>query len=828
MGSRIGFGVVAMGLSILASAAVVAQAEDPATLQERALARLERYRDHLRKTGDPRALAAELAQAEAELSASYKTFLDRGELAPAALSLIKTAAIYAFEMDKQRSLYLEALELARRAGHIAHQAKALLLLGHLELARLGELEAARSHLEPALELSAESGDRELLCQAHHFLGSLHLAVGNPIAAAESYERALALATELDDPWNLYLIHAGRYEVFLALALRCEYETWFDSCRQDLRKASEEIRVAISIAESNGWSFVVASAENLNTAVDEVEQAMVGWETALTLPDDARVFDQIPLSGPDAESRAEHLQWWREFQRQVQASPLASWPDDDAETTYLQALLQEDGEAALALHLRAVEQLEAQRGEIGSESARGAFLLDKMNIYYRPILHLLDRGRRAEAFDLLERSKSRALADLLATARIEVADPGERRIYGEAMRLGADVAGLRRKLFGLRNQAAAEAEIVAVEKELQRLEVDDGRLRGRMAEETPRLLSLLAATPAPLEDVQRSMRQEGYEILSYLLVDPGLVVVWYVGADAIHVRYVFPMLRTRLGEKIKKLRDSVKDRNAHFDHQTAGELYLLLIAPVLEWVRSSHLVIIPHGELHSVPFQVFQAPDGSFLGERFEISYAPSASILMGLDAKESLAGGRLLAIANPEIAEAPSEVKAIAALYPERHKVMSGELAREADVKAWAGDYDLLHLSVHGDFKGASPLQSHLELAPGAGDDGRLTAAEMFALPLGGARLVVLSACETGLAEVTHANELLGMIRALLYAGAGRLVLTSWRVDAASTALWMETFYREVRSAPASLAARSALLAVKQDPRFEQPYYWGPFLVIGR
>ena len=71
-------------------------------------------------------------------------------------------------------------------------------------------------------------------------------------------------------------------------------------------------------------------------------------------------------------------------------------------------------------------------------------------------------------------------------------------------------------------------------------------------------------------------------------------------------------------------------------------------------------------------------------------------------------------------------------------------------------------------------------------------------------------------------------MRALLYAGANTLVLSSWAIDADSTALWMETFYREAQSRPPAGAARLAIAAVRRDPRRSHPYYWAPFLLTGR
>jgi CHAT domain-containing protein len=155
-------------------------------------------------------------------------------------------------------------------------------------------------------------------------------------------------------------------------------------------------------------------------------------------------------------------------------------------------------------------------------------------------------------------------------------------------------------------------------------------------------------------------------------------------------------------------------------------------------------------------------------------------------------------------------------------------LARESDVKAWSRDFDVIHLAVHGKFNAVEPMLSHLSLAAGGGDDGRLTAAEMFGLPLDKARLVVLSACETGRAEATHGNEILGMLRALMYAGAGTLVLSRWKVDSAATSLWMQSFYQAAASTTLPEAARTALMKVKSNPEYKHPYYWAAFTMTGR
>jgi CHAT domain-containing protein len=203
-------------------------------------------------------------------------------------------------------------------------------------------------------------------------------------------------------------------------------------------------------------------------------------------------------------------------------------------------------------------------------------------------------------------------------------------------------------------------------------------------------------------------------------------------------------------------------------------------------------------------------------------------VFLGLKQAEPIKQGNLLAIADPDIEAAPMEVEAIAQLYTGRNKVLSESLATESEAKAWVGDYDIVHMSIHGVFDAAEPLFSYLKLAPGAGDDGRLTAAEIFGLPLAKARLVVLSACETGKAGITHGDEVIGLVRALLYAGAASLVLSQWEVDAESTSLWMQTFYREAQTKPLAEAGRLALLAVKSREEYHHPYYWAAFTLVTR
>lgn len=400
----------------------------------------------------------------------------------------------------------------------------------------------------------------------------------------------------------------------------------------------------------------------------------------------------------------------------------------------------------------------------------------------------------------------------------------------------NIAAQQEKLFDLtssQNRDQNTKGIVQLENQIADLQQQYDQLDSRIAKEAPKLKQLTAQKPIPLENVQRSAAEGGYDVLYYVVLEHA-VILWHINSDEVQVKNVF-LPHAQLIQKTIALRNSLLERKrkeaagATFDEQTSRQLFLYLIQPVLSSIKSNHLVVIPHEELNLIPFQALQNPaTGKYLGESFAISYAPSATVLATLESKSVLRSGPLLLVADPNIHDAKEEVDAIEKLYPGRCRVVAQDVPNKVDLRTWVSDYNVVHLSVHGSFVESDPLLSYLQFQEVPPENGRLTAAEMFGLPLQKNSLVVLSACETGRVEATHANEVLGMVRSLLYAGAGNLVLSLWEVDAASTRLWMERFYKEGQTNPPAEAARRALISVKSLPEYSHPFFWAPFVMTGK
>jgi len=320
------------------------------------------------------------------------------------------------------------------------------------------------------------------------------------------------------------------------------------------------------------------------------------------------------------------------------------------------------------------------------------------------------------------------------------------------------------------------------------------------------------------------------------------------------------------------------------------LYDLLIAPIAHHLPGQKtLFLVPHGPLHYVPFQALLTPTGEALlqPEGPCVVYTPSASILLrqpkarihsNTDSEQPARNAGCLAIGcNHASSDATTPVHGptlVDLRYAEDEAVtiarltngdaLVGSQPKKAQMLARAAHYRWLHFSCHGHFDPVAPLASALYI----GEDEILTAQEIFQDLKVSTELVTLSACASGLSQVRRGDELYGLVRAFLYAGAAALVVTQWRVDERSTHLLMCKFYAQlmqsddyatalhraqcylraltVREATSVLADmldanatksplfRSELVVLQQDLHtqppdstpFADPYFWAPFILI--
>lgn len=233
----------------------------------------------------------------------------------------------------------------------------------------------------------------------------------------------------------------------------------------------------------------------------------------------------------------------------------------------------------------------------------------------------------------------------------------------------------------------------------------------------------------------------------------------------------------------------------------------MVEPILEWAAEDDIIwFVPHDVLHHVPLHAVKV-EGRNLIERNPVCYSPSASVMKYCHAKRKGRRRSALVIGDPrhDLTHAREEAQTVADLFAVEPLI--GESATKSRVlsllEQQRDELDILHFACHGKLDREQALNSGILLAkeqPGeveeGGDSGLLTATEIFKLQLN-ADLVTLSACDSGVSERRPGDELIGLTRALIYAGTPSVLVSLWSVDDLSTRLLMERFYLELLKEPA-------------------------------
>ena len=556
----------------------------------------------------------------------------------------------------------------------------------------------------------------------------------------------------------------------------------------------------------------------------------------------------------------------------------------------------DPTAARAHFEVAIALLEATRATLSVEEVRTAFLEDKTLIYEDLVQLLLDLAGQqastaqaaprvdaataaaattvtpttapapvnnadtadqllAQAFAVVERARSRTLLErlLAATANEATASEAEGSTAQPDLVAG-ERESVRQRLHWLYNQLLSESgsrrlnpqlsqDLLAHEATLQRLAWRQSALFLQVQAVD---LATFQQTLAP--DQQALIYTMVGGKLALFLVDRTTITVYRQLTTIEVVQQAMAELRFQLG-RAEVGGDYLARHGARLQMRlrtALATLYNLLVAPVRAQLSAARLLIIPVGELHRLPFHALWDGEAHLL-HHFECSYAPSASVAALRQQRAATVQARNgdsvidatpwhtwagLAVDDPTIPAARQEVEAVARHFT-RARLFLGATAGRAGLAAGA-QADILHLATHGLFRADNPFFSALKLA-----DGWVDVRELYRLPLA-ARLVVLSACESGVGGIRGGDEVVGLVRGFLGAGAAELVATLWNVHDASAADLMNNFYAFLLSPDLGGESRTqrgdgfhrpaaALRAAQQVACAAglHPYYWAAFFVIG-
>jgi CHAT domain-containing protein len=492
--------------------------------------------------------------------------------------------------------------------------------------------------------------------------------------------------------------------------------------------------------------------------------------------------------------------------------------------------------------RSIDALEQLRGNIMVEY-RSKFVEDKQTVYEKMVDLCLEREVPKKGFHFAERAKSRALVELLAyrpDLSIRARDVKDSALVEELIALREQRE--TRLRYGINlisaNRKETQERVLQLQQEVQAIEEKITALWHQLL-----IHNADYARDASLWEVRAEALPSlspGSILIEFFSIDNQWVVFLISSAgEEISVQAIRLQITTREIENLlQRLRvnlgfiaRSALPQVENLIQNAQGilqQLYRGLFAPLVPLVGEvPNLVIIPHGPLHYLPFQALY--DGEhYLVEKHQVCYLPSASLfndrpLNTKDAKETLILGHSF---NGRLSNAVEEANQVAQLW--NVKANCEEEASPQFLLSQAENARLIHLACHGEFRSDNPLFSGLAL-----EGGWLTTLDVFNVRLQ-ASLVTLSACETGGSVVGGGDELFGLMRAFLSAGASSLLLTHWAVSDQTTALLMKNFYQALKSGISKGAALRSIqvqfLSSEEEnlKKFRHPYFWAPFFLVGQ
>jgi len=488
--------------------------------------------------------------------------------------------------------------------------------------------------------------------------------------------------------------------------------------------------------------------------------------------------------------------------------------------------------------RAKEYLEQLRGGIGNDELKISFMRDRVEIYEGLVDLCLARGQSnfREALGYIEQAKSRSLFDLVTAQQTSAPSvesdqsPAARRIRELRLELNwyqhrAEIEQLSTRDHTSPHLAQLRAESRKRERDMLRLVREYSSTGGADSTQASHSIGHLS-----VEQIQQGLHADA-TIVEYFQVGDDLIVA-LLSRDRLEV---FPLGRmSACRELLDRLRFQIAKPRLGAEYVAAFEttllqaindclhgLYVELLAPIRSSLQSSHLIFVPHGPLHHLPFHALFDGD-QYLLDDFTISYAPSASIYTFCHSRPANTSGPawIFGIPDPGIPAVEAEVSAVAEILPEANLVVGAGATTSLLVEKGAQSR-FLHIATHGYFRADQPMFSGIRLA-----DSCLSLYDLYQLRLP-VELATLSGCSTGLNIVSAGDEILGLARGLICAGAQAALLSLWDVHDQSTAEFMKMVYERMsNSLNKAQAVRDAALRLRKS--HPHPYYWAPFVLIGK
>ena len=777
---------------------------------------------------------------------------------------------YARELEEKQ----RALTIFQKTGSQQHEANCYQNIGGTYIT-IGSYGKAQEAYQKSLEIAEKIGDKPLVGVVLTNMAELHLEMGRYDIALDDVQRSLRVVREVGEQRE---VGAALEILGMIYTAQGNYSAALKTFREAL-SLGEEIKDETRIAESQYLIGVMYSKlGDYGQALANYSKALALWESSDIKPQMGKCYMMI---GAAHYSKKEVAQANDAITKSIELLQETASQDLLWRAIYNKSLIERDaGNIAEAIPLmkQAVDVLDQVRAQVFLPEQKWMFLEDRLDVYEDLVRMLINSQKIADAFDYAQRSKARAFLDLLSESHIDPQQNLSNENYEQKKRLQAEMMNLNQSIkYEYENEKLDQPAIRKLEKERGRLDDQYRNLLLKIRQQNPRYAGLQYPQPLNLVDAQKLIDKDTV-LMEYFVGKKGSFC-FVITSDGSKV-FSIPAEK-QLNVDIRLITDAIQKPDPVLEATsgtfsqyvtTARTLYKKLLMPAGPALQAKRRIIIaPDGMLGYLPFESLLTAEGdfkqidfsklSYLGLNYEVQYVPSISVLAAIEQYRQPADEnnrrQLIAFADPlvqtqltknnsieidrsvrdwsssikELPYARTEVEEISKLYPKGSTtLLIGKDATEVNAKKMdLQDYRIVHFASHGLIDEEHPQFSSLILNSGGNEDGYLTMREVFDLKLN-ADLVVLSACKSGLGQRIRGEGVTGLSRSFFGAGASSVLVSLWNVYDRSTSDFMTSFYREMETgklnkAEALKAARRKMILSK---KYSHPYYWSPFILIGR
>ncbi len=678
---------------------------------------------------------------------------------------------------------------------------------------LGQVESAEKYYTEAFKLFQDMGDNQSQALALNSLAVLALDNKNTSEFNRYYSQAKTIYADLDDKRDLAILDYNYAQYMIT-------EGKFEEANKHYSAALANIQGTGDVG-SEGKILRGLGLEGLLS--NHPQQAMPYYERALQLADNSR----------EVEAQ------WDSHLGLGKASKRLGLND-----------------MALIHLTKAVDLVEQERGRLTRDSFK-THNLDLRNDCFLELVDLYIRLKRPyDALAVAEKGRARAFLDMLSSKKqgrkVEsFAGPLSSRSTGAPSSSASTLMAMAKPEAGTRG-----VSVIPRASEIYNSSA----------------VSPVNAKAPDIDEIKALVKNSKSTLVEYYMLQDK-IVVWVIDPDTtIHMLPPIPLNQQQLSERVSLAYESIIHQPKSAEEvATVGkrrqqnlremyEIFLKPVEPLLPKDENSLVTIVPHGPMFMIPFAALQSEDKKYFVEKHTISYMPAIGVMRATQKiEETMASqpNKLLAFGNPitkaieflgTLPYSEKEVQNIATLFGEGNAVVKiGQDANKKTFEELAPKFTDVHLATHGLVDEEHPMQSSLVLAPTRGDDGLLSVKDILAMKELKAKLVVLSACQTGRGKITG-DGVVGLSRAFIIAGTPSVLVSQWNVDDIITEFQMKAFYKGyLNSLGKSKALRQAQIetikfmegsdygvgtaADANKPAAERvranPRYWSAFQLIG-